>query len=392
MLSNKRTTPNQKIACLIPDLPTPDDLLPYLNRIHKNRWYSNFGILHKEFEKGLVNLLKENGNSSNIFASLASSGTTALEVALTALQLKPNTLVLVPSLTFPATATAVLRCGLKPLISDVNFDNWQLTPEIAYQLIEKYPVSCVMPVATFGAPVETKQWDRFVNETKIPVIIDAAGAFPFQKIGQESIVAFSFHATKAFGIGEGGGLFLKNEILNKKIKRVTNFGYRNGLIENIGCNGKLSEYHAAVGLAQLKRWKKILQKRIAIDSFYKQLLKPYSNITQQHCDKKTILSLKVIKLPQSSQHVSEHLIEQGIENRRWYYPPLHHHPLFKRQGIIASNNHNRRLEITDSFASSLLGLPFHSFLTRQDISRVVERLMFTMSEKQNREVINDQIR
>jgi len=386
----------QNIKCLTPDLPSPEELLPYLIEIHKNRWYSNFGPLHKRFEKGLIHLLRKNGNSDNIFTTLTSSGTMALEISLTALRLKPKANVLVPSLTFPAPANAILAHNLTPLICDVDPENWQLTPEIAYDLVKKYPIAAVMPVATFGVPIETAGWDQFVKETNIPVIIDAAGAFPFQKIGQKTITTFSFHATKAFGIGEGGGVFLKNEILNERIKQSTNFGFNKGLIENIGYNAKLSEFHAAVGLAQLKRWKNIRSKRVAVDSFYNKLLTSHPTMLQKQLYlKKIIPSLKVVKVnssiisSQSIKSISQQLFDQGVENRHWYSPPLHRIPIFVKQGIIATKPNITSLEVTDELTSSLLGLPFHTFLNQQDITNLVTSLTDILGNRKTLEIFND---
>jgi dTDP-4-amino-4,6-dideoxygalactose transaminase len=386
LINNKH---NSKISCLIPDLPSPEELLPYLKQIQQNKWYSNFGPLFTHFEKGVINLLEKYNASSKVFGCLTSSGTSALEVALTALNLNRDDKVLVPGLTYPASGTSIIRCGLRPLICDVDKRNWQLTPEIAYKLIDYYSIKAVLPVATYGVPVDTKAWDKFSKETKIPVIIDAAGSFPFQKIAEECLIIFSFHATKLFGIGEGGGIFLKNEVLNKRIKEITNFGFHKGVISSVGCNAKLSEYHAAVGLAQLDRWQTILNKKLKINTFYNEIIEQYPNsfVPQQNINS-VIPSMKVIKLFEPSKPVMKKLLKQGIETRQWYCPSIHHHPLFKKMGAIALNQGHLHLNVIDDLSEKLIGLPFHSFLNEEDILEVIETLSANIN-KNKQDELND---
>jgi len=369
----------KRIQCLVPDLPSPSELLPYLEKMHKNRWYSNFGELSVAFELGIIDLLAKttHDNSEQIFCCSTSSGTAALEIALSALNLEKDLNVLVPSLTFPATATSILRSSLIPLISDVCSESWQLTPKLAFELADQYDFSAVIPVATFGVSVDSDGWDRFTKQTKIPVIIDAAGAFPFQKIPKHCTVVFSFHATKAFGIGEGGAIFSKSQLSNRKHQHLSNFGFKNGVINDLGFNAKLSEYHSAVGVAQLVRWPEMLTKRRNLNRTYDELIRnnlPTVNI--QKAIFSNIPSLKVIKLNVLSSFLISRLKDAGIETKKWYLPTLNQHPLFKREARTANNNINgKQNEVfsnSNQLSKHLVGLPFHNFLNTQEIQYVIE--------------------
>ena len=99
------------IPLLVPDLPRCEDVLPWLKEIDNNRWYSNYGPLCERFEQQIIALLKDqNMRCRHDFGMVStSSGTTALETGLSAYRLRPGTRVVLPSLTFPATATAVIR-------------------------------------------------------------------------------------------------------------------------------------------------------------------------------------------------------------------------------------------------------------------------------------------
>lgn len=238
------------IPLLIPDLPSAEQLLPWLQRIDNAKWYTNFGPLVQEFESKLVKLLSP---KKTIYLTTTSSGTTALELALLALNIPKNHDALVPAFTFPATATAIKRVGLNPIFTDIDPHTWLLTPDIARQVLKKISFDVVVPVATFGCPQPTESWDKFSEETGIPVLIDAAAAFGNQTIGQRCIITFSFHATKPFGIGEGGLVIANSAEFIHQVKKLSNFGFESGKISKCGSNAKLSEYHAAVGLAQLER-------------------------------------------------------------------------------------------------------------------------------------------
>ena len=371
--------PTQKIIeCLVPDLPRHEELVPYLKIIDENRWYTNFGKLSSDFKKGIIELLNKDHATQSIAATLTSSGTTALEIALTGLSIKKGAYVLVPTLTFPASATAIIRSQLTPLIADVDPYNWQLTPEIAYKLIKYYPISAVVPVAVFGQPVDIDAWDAFSEDTGIPVVVDAAGAFPAQKIGKKSLVVFSFHATKPLGIGEGGGVFVNNEILNLKLESLTNFGFHNGVIRATGLNAKLSEYHAAVGLAQLKRWANIKARYTKISHYYTQQLAPYADFVQQCPATNLCSTVKIVKLDQNAEIIASKLKQKAIQTRRWYCPPLHLHQGFIEQAKLALHSPNDFV-VANNLSETLLGIPFHRYLSFEDIHDVVNSLVMALN-------------
>lgn len=182
---------------------------------------------------------------------------------MTALDLPPRSRVLLPALTFVATATAVLRAGHLPVLADVDAQSWLLTPEIALRAAADGKVDAVLPVATFGAPHAMAGWHDFERDTGIPVVIDAAAAFGSQWLDAPTGTAvFSLHATKCLPAGEGASWCRTSRSLIAKVRQLTNFGINLnpaagvpvGMLARIGTNAKMSEYHAAVGLASLATW------------------------------------------------------------------------------------------------------------------------------------------
>ncbi len=356
------------IPLLVPDLPTATEVLPYLQRIEQARWYTNFGPLVREFEQSLLNQFTQ-VQAGEWYLTTVSNGTLGLELALQVLNLPKGARVLIPALTFVATATAVIRAGCQPVLADIDPDSWLLTPDLALIAWQRQPYHAVMPVATFGCPQEVEAWESFFARTGVPVVIDAAGAFGNQQVGKNILTVFSLHATKALGIGEGGFIIGGNQHLIAAIRELSNFGISKQahFVTQVGTNAKMSELHAAVGLAALARWSQKQQR-------YRQLYRDYLTILCRACPQ-IILQNKPIEgiypvlpicLPngQNGQTVATYLAFQGIETRRWYCPPIFEHSAFAQVPWSDS------LETVRHLAGRLLGLPFHLFMTTADIEQV----------------------
>ena len=370
---------NARIPLLVPDLPTADELLPWLQRIDKNRWYTNFGPLVLEFESALTRYLsnRPSGPSQGeICLTTVSSGTAAIELAILALALPERSRVLLPAFTFPATCTAIQRAGLSPVFSDVDEKSWMLTPAIARTVLRHGRYDLVMPVATFGCPQPADAWDEFSRETGIPVLIDAAAAFDNQDIGQRGVVAFSLHATKTFGVGEGGLVVARNGAIIERVRQLSNFGIGpNGIINQSGDNAKMSEYHAAVGLAQLTRWARLRERNRMIWQTYRRCLKPpgeqigFQRGPEEWVHSQMPITMRAANVPR----LAAWLGEAGVETRRWYYPPLPKHPAFSAIPCIGPDG-KKDLPVTARLADGLLGLPFHTSLKEPQIEFICDRL------------------
>ena len=353
-----------EIKLLVPDMPSADALAPYLARIDAARWYTNFGPLVHELEDRLRGQFAADDHVVTV-----ASGTAGLELALLGLRLPAGARVLLPDFTFVATATAIMRSGLRPTVGDVDPRSWLLTPAIARRAIGAGPVDAVMPVATFGCPQDADAWDRFSEETGLPVVIDAAGAFGNQRAGRRAHTVFSLHATKALGAGEGGFVVSRDAALIERIRRLSNFGIdvTTGIVDRPGTNAKLSEYHAAVALAALDRWPARAEARRAkwrvslgtMREMYPAL------VTQERPDA-GIYTIAPVLLPihAVTEAVIDVLARAGVQTRRWYHPPLSRHPAF--DGLDKAG----ALNGVESISGRVLGVPFHLGLSVAEIRRV----------------------
>lgn len=355
------------VRLLVPDVPTAADVRPYMEEMDARRWYTNFGPLAGRFEAGLAEKLGISRDEVVAFSNC----TLTLEAALSAL-LPPAGQVLVPALTFVATAAAVCRAGGKPIYSDICEKSWLLTPAIAEACLKEWKIDCVVPVAAFGCPQPTDEWDDFTRKTGIPVLVDAAGAFGNQRIGVTTSCAFSFHATKCLGIGEGGALISKDRELIRKVRQFENFGINvdTGRVELLGTNAKLSELHAAVGLAALERWDRASTYRAEIHRAYSEKLRlrcPEVLLQDRKID--GIYSILQVLLPVGMDRdaVSGLLRQAGIETRAWYLPLVPDHPAFATENAWD-------IPVSRTLAPRMLGLPFHPGLDNGQIDRVCQSL------------------
>ena len=360
------------LRLLVPDMPCADTLLPWLRRIDAARQYANFGPLVREFEAMLaahwpVGPVSGAGLAGGeLRVCTASSGTAALELGLAALQLPPGAEVLMPAYTFPATAAAVLRQGLRPVWSDVDGATWQLSPALAREALGRRNLGLVMPVATFGLPLDVSAWDAFCDDTGVPVLMDAAAAFGNQAVGRHAHAAFSLHATKPFGVGEGGLLATRDAALAERASALSNFGFQDGRVPVAGGNAKMSEYAAAVGLCQWSRRQSLRERRRALWAAWQAEGDTLPGCQGQkgfHADTALPAAL-VLKLPVAAAEAAAALRVQGIETRRWYWPLLPAHRAFSEWPAAGE------LAETAQLADRALGLPWHAFLGAADLSRL----------------------
>lgn len=361
-----------RVPVLVPDLPRAHELLPWLQRIDDARRYANFGPLVREFESLLAQGWASGAGVPEVVT--LSSGTAALELALSAMSIEAPGQVLMPSFTFAATAGVAVRRGLQPVFCDVATDTWQLTPHLARIHAKRHKLALIMPVASLGCPVDVAAWDDFVAETGIPVLIDAAAGFGNQGIGLRVHVAFSFHATKPFGVGEGGALVTRDAELAARVRRLSNFGFDNHWVTEVGTNAKLSEYAAAVGLAQLTRWPQRQARRRSLWRGYRAELGAMEGVRlQQGYGVHGLPATLMLWLPTSAQTVALGMARMGIQTRRWYGPPLHQHRAFAGFPCMGEDGQTR-LPVTEMLADCALGLPWFGAMATSQCAEVAAKL------------------
>ncbi len=356
-----------------PRLPEAAVLLPYLQEIDRNSWYSNFGPLVRRLEERLA---AHYGMDEGQVVTVANC-TSGLALALQSLTDARSGDVgerycALPSWTFVGTAAAVRQAGLTPWFLDVERENWQLTPQIVEAALAQAPgmLAAVMPVAPFGDRADAAAWAAFRRRHGVPVVLDAAAGF--DTVTKENAPAvISLHATKPLGIGEGGVVLAESPEQAENIRRRSNFGFdRHHAAAWSGCNAKLSEYQAAVGLAALDAWP---QTRAlfadSADRYRAVLAAEIDGVIPAPCFARCAVNTGchvIVEGPPAPAVVSE-LRARGIEARQWWDQGCHHQPAYAGCKRTA-------LPVTEFLADRALALPYHAEISQNAIGDIVDAL------------------
>lgn len=395
-----------------PRLPPAEALLPYLRQIDGNRIYTNRGALVWQLERRLAGLLGQEPHA----VRAAASGTLALELAILAhagRATPDRPLALMPAFTFAATAQAAERCGYRPVFLDVDPDHWTLAPATVQADPRLARAGLVLAVAPYGRMPDIRGLAALQAGCGVPVAVDAAAGFEALLdapglISEAVPLALSFHATKGFSTAEGGAVVWACREGQARVIQIANFGFRNGREAlTVGLNGKLSEYHAAVGLAGLD----------ALDDSrrgWAGLARRYARAAEALAAAGRDIGGRLHLAPAVSPAYGLYeaasaaaagtaealLADRGIETRRWYARGVHRQPYFadrhdgpdagagggRGDGADASGDAGAApspgrpaagppaLPVTEDLCGQLLGLPVAADLDEAAILRVLAPL------------------
>lgn len=305
-----------------------------------------------------------------------SSGTDALILALKAMGIGAGDEVIVPSMTFIATAEAVAWVGAKPVIVDVSPQTLLLTPELAEVAITQ-KTRAIIPVHLHGYPVELDGFLKLAQRYNIEILEDCAQAHGAKEqsypVGSRTLGGcFSFFPGKNLGaLGDGGMVVTNHEAFAQQVRSLSNHGRKEKYVsDQLGCNARLDELQAAflnVKLPYLEKWN---QQRRDLAKQYHQALAglplkmspfgqaedlPVFHIYAVRCESKTVRS-------QLAQYLKQQNIETGI-----HYPvPLHLQPSFQDLGYQAGD-----FPVSEAAANGLLSLPLYPGMTAAQQDAVV---------------------
>lgn len=368
----------EKIPFLKPNLVKREMYSSYIDLIDETRIYSNYGNLNSQFEKQIV---AEYFNHEG-YVSTVNNATIGLMLSIMLSKRKLGKYAIMPSFTFSATAQAALWCGLEPLFIDIRNEDWCMDELLVQEFIDKLgdEVAIVVPYATFGTVVDLSYYQS-LQEKGIPVVVDAAASFgsTFDGRGLEATfsgpIIYSFHATKAFGIGEGGLVYCKDETYIGQLREAGNFGFSSKRESvQIGLNSKLSEYGAAIGLATLKEFPHKKQTREEIREKYAVGMKKSGLIDAGwvlHNTRGNVAHQNVSVLcpvTGNGKEVVDFLHERGIEARTYFSPACHQQSLFL-------GYHSSSMDITEDITRRIINLPLWEELPDGKINYVIDSLV-----------------
>lgn len=354
-----------------PHLPPLEELLPSLEEIWRNHQLTNGGPFHARLEHALCDYLGVE------HISLFANGTIALVTALQALRI--NGEVITTPYSFVATAHSLLWNGIKPVFVDIDPKTLNLDPERIEEAITPQ-TTAILPVHVYGCPCDTARIQEIADRYGLKVIYDAAHAFGVEDEGGSilrhgDLSILSFHATKVFTTFEGGAIISPDAKTKKRIDYLKNFGFADEVtVVAPGINGKMNEFQAAVGLAQLNHIDDAFAQREAIDARYRQLLDPIPGIVcqprpQSNRHNYSYFPIFVeVEYALSRDDLYRKLREHNVFSRRYFYPLISEFPMYR--GLPSANRAHLPTAVTVS--DRVICLPSFPGLSDAVIDLIVE--------------------
>ena len=352
-----------------PLLPPLEEFIPYLEQIWENKWLTNSGPFHQQFEQALCDYL----NVKHL--ALFTNGTLALVTALQALRISGE--VITTPYSFVATAHSLLWNGIKPVFVDIDPITLNLDPAKIEAAITPQ-TTAILPVHCYGYPCDVERIQKIADNYGLKVIYDAAHAFGVQchdgsVANHGDLSVLSFHATKVFNTFEGGAIVCPDAKTKRHVDHLKNFGFVDQVtVVASGINGKMSEINAAFGLLQLKGIDEAIQKRKVLDGRYREALAGVKGI---HCLSgagervANYAYFPILVQPEyrlSRDALYQLMQDHDIYSRRYFYPLISDFPMYRGMPSAAHAN----LPVARKVAEQVICLPIYPALSGEQVDIV----------------------
>lgn len=313
------------------------------------------------------------------FAVATSSGTTALYLALLALDIGPGDEIITTPFTFIASANSILYTGAKPVFVDIDPKTFNIDPDkIEQNLTSK--TRAILPVHLYGLPADMDKITKTAKKHKLFVLEDCAQAHGAM-VGNSlvgsfgDLASFSFYSTKNMTTGEGGMITTNNEVLAKKIRKLRNHGMEIRYNHDIlGFNFRMTNMAAAIGIHQLKKLKTFNKKRAENAQFFTDNLSKVNGIQTPfipsgltHVFHQYTILIKEGK--EKREKLIEYLSKNGVGSMIYYPIPVH------KQKFMRPLYPNLRLKNAETVADQVLSLPIHPAVKKEELARIANLII-----------------
>ena len=338
-------------------------------------WISSNGKYVEEFEKKFAEFC------GTKHAITCANGTVALHLALLAYGVGPGDEVIVPTLTYIATANAVTYCGANPILADSEPETWNMDPKRIEDKITSKTKGIIV-VHLFGHPVNMDPILELAKKYNLFVIEDAAEAhgakYNHKMTGSiGNIGCFSFFGNKIITTGEGGMITTNDDELNQKIRLLRGQGMdpdKRYWFPIVGYNYRMTNLQAAIGLAQMENIAFHLTKRREVADLYFKYFQSLTDLIEVPVEKNWAVHsfwMFSILLKDKAKVTRDELIslldQDGIETRPLFYP-MHTLPPYKET--------TNQYPVAEDIASRGLSLPTHALLTEENIRFIVNQIHY----------------
>lgn len=352
-----------------PSLPPLEELLPSLRKIWSRKVLTNGGPFHQELEDALARHLDVE------HICLFNNATIALMVALRALDVQGE--VITTPFSFVATSHALLWNGLTPVFVDIDPVTLNLDPAKVEAAITPR-TTAILPVHCYGHPCDVDRIEDIARRHGLRVLYDAAHAFGVRchcgsLLRHGDLSVLSFHATKVFNTFEGGAVVCPDAETKRRIDQLKNFGHEgDASVVATGINGKMSEFNAALGLAQLNHMDEAISRRRAIDARYRQLLRDVRGLRCLGPGEETSANYAYFPVlvgpdyPLSRDELMARMKAGRVHPRRYFYPLISEFPMYRDLPSASSSG----LPVAAQAAREVLCLPIYPDLTMAQVEHI----------------------
>jgi len=351
----------------------------YVADAARNAWYENAGVYHERFERAFAKF------ASRRFALALPSCTSAIHLALAALGVHRGDEVIVPEITWIASAAPVSYVGATPVFADIDEQTWCLSAE-SFERHLTARTRAVIPVDLYGNMPEMDRIISIAERQGVAVIEDAAEAagatYRGRPAGSFGVAGtFSFHGSKTLTTGEGGMLVTDDEALYRRALVLRDHGREPGdvmfLNREVAFKYKMSAMQAALGLAQLERLDELIARKREIFGWYRDQLAPIDGLILNSEAQGTLNSywMVTVILPEApglgKEAVMEALRSEGIDTRP-FFNPLSSLPAYRR--AKSARGARARNPVSYRISPRGINLPSALDLSVDDVRYVCDRL------------------
>ena len=361
-------------------MPPFEEYAGMIRELWESRWLTNMGDFHHRLEGELKQYLKVSGG-----LSLFVNGHLALEMAIQAFGLTGE--VITTPFTFASTTHAIVRNGLVPVFCDIRPEDYTLDPEKLESLITER-TSAIIPVHVYGNICQVEAIEEIARKHNLKVIYDAAHAFGEELDGRGvasfgDARMFSFHATKVFHTIEGGALAYGDLSLASRIEGIKNFGIMDEeTVAQVGGNGKMNEFQAAMGICNLNHIQEEIGKRKLVSKQYRRRLAGMPGI--RLCPERPEVKHNYAYMPvvfegfsKTRDEVFEELEKIGIYPRKYFYPCTNAYQCYRGQFDPEAT------PVAQRISREVLTLPMYADLPLETVDRICDKVLIVNAKNKN---------
>jgi len=353
-------------------------------------WISSVGSYVTQFEQMVAQFAGAKYGVATV------NGTSALHISLLLSGVKPDDYVILPNLTFVASANSIKYIGAEPILIDADPDYWQMDLDLLEEFLENETdekngeliyiqdgrrIAAIMPVHILGNMCDMDRFASIIKKYPLPVVEDATEALGTSYKGKHAgtfspLGCFSFNGNKIISTGGGGVIVSDNEELAKKAKHITNTAKASAdeyYHDEVGYNYRLVNILAAVGVAQMELLPSFIKRKKEAVAFYKKDLSGGADIRfqKESPDVETNGWLFTIQT-KHQQQLLDHLNANKILSRR-FWMPMNKLPMYKDCPYI------QKKDKADYIYNTCLSIPCSTSITDEQLEIVAKEVKLALS-------------